>query len=340
MSFFKTSSIKSSVEVIEECVPNVIIMKEALIKMKLFIQGCSDEIGWLGTAHQEKDNIIIDDVILFDQEVHSTTTEITPEGLSKFGEELLKLPNGVDLWNSIKVWGHSHVNMGTNPSGQDDDQMITFKDCGHDWFIRIIGNKSGDLKLDIYNYKQGITYKNIKWIEGVTKDELEIEEVIKQLQEKLEKFNEDIEDVLKEDIEKDIKSKVRKKTTVITNCNNYYGRSNPWTPKAEKYDKENKENKKDKKNKEVKIKTKEEIHQENIELGMFDKSIMEEVAEASTIYEVMEILDMWGFEGIYTQYTNEEIQKIWNDAYFQAINNYADKYDYYYDIDEGYGDYK
>ena len=81
MSFFNVSTTKTTVDVLQACVPEVIISKEALIKIKLFIQGCNEEIGWLGTAHQEKNTIYITDVMLFEQNVHSTTTEITADGL-------------------------------------------------------------------------------------------------------------------------------------------------------------------------------------------------------------------------------------------------------------------
>lgn len=111
MNYFKPSSGKTKVEVIKECIPNVYIDTVTLAKMKIFIDECNDEIGWLGTAYKVGNDIVINDVLLFKQEVHSTTTEITPEGLSEFGEEILSQEDGVDLWNSIKVWGHSHANM-------------------------------------------------------------------------------------------------------------------------------------------------------------------------------------------------------------------------------------
>src|SRR5690606_11009605 len=108
-------------------------------KMFIYVDECNDEIGWLGTAKimegNEHNIVFIDDVFLFDQEVHATTTEITPEGLTEFANELIEMGDkGIEIWNNIKVWGHSHVNLGVSPSGQDDKQMKTFRDGGHDWF--------------------------------------------------------------------------------------------------------------------------------------------------------------------------------------------------------------
>ena len=160
---FKKSSTKLSVEVLEKCAPVIIIEKNALAKMKVYIDECADEIGWLGTATKEEGFYHITDVFLFEQEVHSTTTEITPEGLGDFGEKLLQQENGMEIWNSMKVWGHSHVNMSVSPSGQDNSQMEVFADNGHDFSIRIIGNKKGDMAVDLYDYETGVIYKNIMW---------------------------------------------------------------------------------------------------------------------------------------------------------------------------------
>ena len=102
---FKVGNIKPSVVVIDELVPEVVISKTALTKMQLYVDNCKTEVGWLGTAfkNEESNNIIIEDVFLFEQEVHATTTEITPEGLGKFGEHLMTLDNGIDIWKVVKI---------------------------------------------------------------------------------------------------------------------------------------------------------------------------------------------------------------------------------------------
>jgi len=94
---FKNYVQTPSVSVIKECIPQIIIKKQALAKMKILIDECDDEIGWLGTAFREKNTILIDDVFLFRQEVHSATTEITTEGLTQFAEEILAREGGIEL---------------------------------------------------------------------------------------------------------------------------------------------------------------------------------------------------------------------------------------------------
>lgn len=127
------------------------ILPQARQKMEVYCDLSEGEIGWLGFVEKfDKQGFLITDCALLKQEVHSTTTEITPEGLLEF-------------WNSttpeqqqhIKLWGHSHVNMGVSPSGQDNDQMDYFKD-NNPWFIRLITNKKREYYIDIYDYENGI----------------------------------------------------------------------------------------------------------------------------------------------------------------------------------------
>jgi len=212
MSLFKEDlKVTPTVKTLPRCMPQIVINKTALIKMQLYVEGCTDEIGWLGTA-TKKDNVIsIEDVFLFGQDVHGTTTEITPEGLSSFAEEILQVEGGMDIWNNLKVWGHSHVNMGVSPSGQDDKQMETFAEGGHNWFIRIIGNKKGDIRVDLYDYEAGIIYNTMKWEEGVTNEEYEVMQKIQRLQELLAKVDDAIIATLRNPITEEIKEKVKKK---------------------------------------------------------------------------------------------------------------------------------
>lgn len=127
------------------------ILPEARQKMEIYCDLSTGEIGWLGFVEDLGDSgFLIKDVALLKQEVHSTTTEITPEGLLEFWAA-----TPVEEQEKIKMWGHSHVNMSVSPSGQDNDQMEYFKD-GNPWFIRLITNKKREYHIDIYDYAQGV----------------------------------------------------------------------------------------------------------------------------------------------------------------------------------------
>lgn len=201
----------TTVKTIGSLAPQVAIMQLALDKMKLYVDECSDEIGWMGTARRENNFILIDDVFLFAQEVHSTTTEITPDGLSEFATDLLEMGDaGMDIWNNLKMWGHSHVNMGITPSHQDDKQMETFKEGGHDWFIRLIANKKGELKLDLYDYQNGIIFTDLPWVAVQADAENELQKQIDVLYAQMDALALEREQALKTGIVAEMKMKVTK----------------------------------------------------------------------------------------------------------------------------------
>ena len=304
---FTKNSTASGVEVLERCLPKIIISKTALRKMNIYIKECKEEIGWLGTVTKDKEYYYISDVMLFEQEVHATTTEITPEGLSKFGEELLQQENGIDIWNSIKVWGHSHVNMSVFASGQDDAQMETFAENGHDFFIRIIANKKGEMKLDLYDYMQGVIYTNLSWFEnptevelGVTNQIAELESQVAELELQLEVINQKEIESLQGNIILEMKDKVVSKSAKTSYRVSNYNTLEAQTSMEEYEDYKNRYKDVGKK------KDMEEDLADDIE-----GEIMVELEFCTTIYEVEGIFEQYGYAGCYTP---KQMMAIWDIA--------------------------
>jgi hypothetical protein len=145
-------------------IPRVYISKQAYADMWFMVDEVSDEVGWLGTVRQDGFlNFYIEEVFLVAQEVTATTTELDETGIAKLVEELLVRPDGNQLLDSLRFWGHSHVRMDVLPSGRDNDQMEPFKANGCDYFIRGIFNKLGKAKFDIFYFKEGITFTDVPW---------------------------------------------------------------------------------------------------------------------------------------------------------------------------------
>lgn len=145
-------------------VPKVYITPVALEKMNVIVEISSKEVGWLGTARQLRTgDFLIDDVYLFDQEVSYAQCEMSTEGLEAFAVELLEQPDGDELYDNLRVWGHSHVNMGTSPSAQDNSQMDLFRENGCEWFIRIIANKAGRLEVTVFMYRNHLVIEDAEW---------------------------------------------------------------------------------------------------------------------------------------------------------------------------------
>ena len=162
---FRPHSFKTSVY----GVPTVYIALQAFVDMAIIVQEVQTEVGWLcSVKHIDKSNdLFLDKIYLPKQEVHSTTTELTPAGLADLATEIItKDPkNGPDEVNNIRGWFHSHSTMDVMPSGQDNEQMGLFKTQA-DWFLRGIVNKAGKMKLDLYYYRfgaDGLVFEDVQW---------------------------------------------------------------------------------------------------------------------------------------------------------------------------------
>lgn len=248
-----------NVKIMKNFAPKIFINIGAINKMKEYIRQSSLEIGWLGTARRFSNQIFIDDVFLFKQEVHSTTTEITTEGLNDFAMELLSQEDGVEIWNNMKVWGHSHVNMSTSPSSQDDKQIEVFSQNADDFFIRIIANKKDDFRIDLYDYTTGVIYEQLPYEVDYGEDKDIIESLYKKIEEITEAINLRIKpnETMVEEIKTEIKEKVTEKkftysgNAAIKTTNSWYddydytgyGYYNGWSKKKEKSEKSKEENK-------------------------------------------------------------------------------------------------
>jgi hypothetical protein len=313
MNFKERNTPTVTTKVLLSAVPYIVISKKALIQMFIYVDKCSEEIGWMGTAYRDDKQITIDDVYLFDQEVHSTTTEITPEGLSDFATELLNQENGMDIWNNLKMWGHSHVRMGVTPSAQDDKQMETFQDGGHDWFIRLIANKNGELKIDLYDYVNGIIYNDLPWYAEESEEEEAILAQIRVLQAQLDGINQAYTDFYSGTIEAEMKVKVRKKT--YSTGSNWYNNQNRTgymqqsLPIADKKDEKKTDVKKEEESAKLSVNLTTEDYFENDNDVLTTLSLPElyEVYQCRTFEETEELLTEYGW---FDTFTDDDIERI------------------------------
>lgn len=172
-------------------IPLIFVDPKALEDMYLLVDLANDEIGWIGTAHRlESGDILIKEIFLIDQDAHGATTEITSQGLADFTMKTLSEKpgkEGVEIVNSLRLWGHSHVWMQTNPSVQDDTCMKVISNGCTDFFIRAILNKNGRMEITLYLFDSGIIVNDAAWsvyqpgidAERRAKWQAEIEEKVK-----------------------------------------------------------------------------------------------------------------------------------------------------------------
>ena len=159
--------------------PLVVIPAHLLEYIREIVEQCPDEVSWVMEV-TEKENYTyeIDAVYIPRQKVHGTTTEFD-------AEDILHLMDNEPEFKPEKWrgWGHSHVNMGTTPSGQDKTTMMEFaKDC--EFFVGMIHNKKGDVFCWVVDNTRNIFFKDVT-VEVYTEYEDEIKKLLKERVSKL-----------------------------------------------------------------------------------------------------------------------------------------------------------
>lgn len=145
--------------------PTVYMTPDAYKRMCLYVELAPKEVGWLGTISKRPNgDFLIEEVFLVEQEVTSVETELSVEGTEKLVLELLEDGDpGLEKSNKLHFWGHSHVRMGTSPSGTDESTMQRFAREGHEYYVRGIFNKLGRGTFDVYYYNLGYRLLDVPW---------------------------------------------------------------------------------------------------------------------------------------------------------------------------------
>lgn len=148
-----------------QTMPHIYIDYQAYKDMCTLIDLIDTEVGWQGIVKKVDDDFLITEIFIMGQEVHETTTILTTDGQSDLAMELFETrpDDAVELLNSLRFWGHSHVWMSVHPSSRDDAQMEEFKNNGAEYYIRGIGNKAGVMVFDLYLYNEKITVHDVPW---------------------------------------------------------------------------------------------------------------------------------------------------------------------------------
>jgi hypothetical protein len=137
-------------------IPTVFYTIEVKALIDLIVAHCPKEVGWWGTVETlASGDYLISDIYVPEQFVTGTETDILPDAMMSMALGIIQEGKDPD---TLYYWGHSHVNMGVTPSGQDEDQVETYLD-DHAVFIRGIYNKSGNSKVDVYDRDRGLVFQ-------------------------------------------------------------------------------------------------------------------------------------------------------------------------------------
>ena len=138
--------------------------EKAWIKQQALINEFDDEVAWHGIAYRGdtedtdamEDTYIIEDIMVYPQEVTGATVTTDQE---KYQNWLYEQED--DVFNNIRMQGHSHVNMGVSPSGVDESLYERILDQleGDMFYIFMIWNKKGDKTIKIYDFGKNILFE-------------------------------------------------------------------------------------------------------------------------------------------------------------------------------------
>lgn len=132
----------------------------AWLKMQTLIREFDKEVAWHGVTVRgedpEKDEYFITDIIVYPQTVTGVTVTTDQE---EYEHWLDGLDN--DVFNNLRMQGHSHVNMGTTPSGVDNNlyESILGQLKSTMFYIFMIWNKRGEKTIKLYDMAKNVLFE-------------------------------------------------------------------------------------------------------------------------------------------------------------------------------------
>ena len=164
--------------------PTIYITTQAYTKMRMLVDKTTTEIGWYGTVTKVPGLTgvyIIEDIIVYPQKVTGATCEQLDDKMFEFEMSLT-----TDQVNHKRFHGHSHVNMGTTPSGVDEQFYHDILTQVTDFFIITVTNKRNEYTTRFYDMEHNILFTDVP-ISVIDDEGLELdlwyEESKKQLEE-------------------------------------------------------------------------------------------------------------------------------------------------------------
>ena len=132
----------------------------AWLKMTTLIREFDKEVAWHGVAYRgedaTKDEYIISDILVYPQEVTGVTVNTDQE---EYQNWLMEQED--DVFNNVRMQGHSHVSMGTTPSVTDLAHQEKILEQLDDtmFYIFMIYNKRGEKTIKIYDLSKNILFE-------------------------------------------------------------------------------------------------------------------------------------------------------------------------------------
>lgn len=158
----------------------------AWLKMVALIGGFDKEVAWHGVTTRygdpENNEYLVSDIIVYPQEVTGATVNTDKV---EYQTWLMSQPD--EIFNHIRMQGHSHVNMGVSPSSVDiNDQEGILSQLEDDMFyIFLICNKKMDIYAKIFDLAKNTVFETNEVTVTVVADGLSLAEFLKEAKDKV-----------------------------------------------------------------------------------------------------------------------------------------------------------
>lgn len=156
----------------------------AWIKMQTLIREFDKEVAWHGLASrgkdENKDEYYITDILVYPQKVTGDTVNTDQV---KYQTWLYEYDD--EEFNSIRMQGHSHVNMSTSPSSVDVTLYEEILDQLHEdmFYIFMVWNKKKEKTIKIYDMAKNVLFETNDVKIEVLDDDTGIEKFLKSAKE-------------------------------------------------------------------------------------------------------------------------------------------------------------
>lgn len=134
----------------------------AWLKMQTLIKEFDKEVAWHGVAHrgedESKNEYYITDILVYPQQVTGATVNT-----DQTEYEMWLMRQDDQVFNHIRMQGHSHVYMQVSPSPTDEVHQSKILEQLEDdmFYIFLIWNKRGDKTVRIYDFKKNILFETL-----------------------------------------------------------------------------------------------------------------------------------------------------------------------------------
>ena len=132
-------------------------------KLRAYVDSIKYEISGLGKVSIVDDDILVEDIRIFEQKVTGGNTILNKDALAKFYDDLMKADEDLGKW---KLWWHSHANMEASWSSVDEATIEDFDNQmpKDNWIVSLVTNRSAKtlIRVDIFQPIR-VTIEDIDW---------------------------------------------------------------------------------------------------------------------------------------------------------------------------------